>query len=80
MSIDIDGFRRGLPDDPHRPPAALAYAKAGEAALRGVDPEPLEGTDRLLYSIAASLVSLTSSGYDLGDYLSGIKATLDSKL
>jgi len=57
-------------------PGALTYAKSAAKALAGIDPGALEPQDRLLYSIAASLVSLASSGNGLGNDVYRLRSAL----
>ncbi|MCM3921555.1 hypothetical protein ND748_07735 [Frankia sp. AiPs1] len=63
-----------------RPPDALEYANAARDAIKGVEVEALEGRDRLLYAIAASLLSLASSAYDLDGNAGKVVTTLRDKL
>lgn len=64
----------------YRPPDALEYANAARDALKGIDPSGLTDTDRLLYALAAGILSLASSAYDLDSKAAEIKTALESRL
>lgn len=69
-----------IPGLPRHPPGALDYANAARDALKGLDPATLDDTGRLLYAIAAGVLSLASSTHYLDNSVGKVNTTLDAKL
>lgn len=75
LMVSYDEF-----SEQHLRPDALEYANAARDALQGIDPAGLTETDRLLYAVAAGVLSLAVSADRLDDRGAEIRTALDSKL